>query len=230
MTKHLSVQDDFLSDFVSLKPNGLGAIIDPNINYDQWSAAIGECAKRIQRNDYDLMRHRLALADLLLKGEELFPDQYSQAMDSSTIDEKTISNAMWIAKNIPIDQRNPKLSLSHLSEIAGVKDQTARLELIAETISEDLTVNELRERREKKCPSKKRTAKKQSTVTEKVEKEKPKYDKEDDALEAAETILAWFAIEEKNQLSKKWPSTRKNAWKDILIGFRRISRRMGVIQ
>lgn len=63
------------------------------------------------------------LGDWLVYGETKYPDRYQRAIESSSLDYKTLRNYAWIARRIPLCRRRAGLSMSHHAEVAGLPEK-----------------------------------------------------------------------------------------------------------
>jgi hypothetical protein len=85
------------------------------------------------------------LGDLLEIGEQRWGQKYSQALDATEYEEKTLRNAAWVARQIPPERRRhpSKVSYSHHVEVAGL-DPEKQEYWLNRTESEGLTREQLR--------------------------------------------------------------------------------------
>lgn len=218
-------QSDLFNNHVQPREDGLGAIVSPDIPYDEWANSVQACGAAWRGLGKQRDHIQFILADLYLVGEQQFPDQFSQMVDASVIDDKLLTRILWVGKTIPPESRHPKLSFSHHEAVAGVKDSLQRDELLETAEKEGLTVALLTKLRKAKSPTKrdKEPAKKapQSTV------KPPSIDLTDEnsILTASQFVLSYLQLEEEKLPFKQWPANRLKAWSPFLLAITKISRR-----
>lgn len=83
------------------------------------------------------------IGDWLNFGEASYGEKYSQAIEVTGLDVKTITNYAWVARNVPYDERNDRLSFTHHAELAAMSFEE-RKRWIELSISNEWSVNELR--------------------------------------------------------------------------------------
>lgn len=83
------------------------------------------------------------LGDWIIFGENHFPAKYSQALDETMYSIGTLRNAVYVCRNIPIENRNPGLTFEHHYEVAKlpVGDQG---EWLAQADANNWTCRQLR--------------------------------------------------------------------------------------
>jgi hypothetical protein len=113
-----------------------------------------ELAKRHGRSAADLESWQWIVADCIAWGEKHLKDTaYSEAHEQTGLALPTLYNMVWVARRIPISlRRESKLKWSHFKELARIKDDARREELLTRTemgaggpYRTPLTVRRLRE-------------------------------------------------------------------------------------
>lgn len=105
----------------------VGLTFNGDLQYDEW---------------IDLMRmlvrletaFQFAIGDALVFGEARYGEKYSQVMEVTQLSYQALANMVWVAKKVPIQNRQPDLSWTHHRVVASVDggDQPALLAMARE--------------------------------------------------------------------------------------------------
>ncbi len=114
-------------------------IIHDGMSFDEWMTL----GKQLSDITKGLM---FWVGDWLVYGENAYGEAYAQAMDATGYSYKTIRQAMYIARKFPVDMRDERLTFTHYTVVAG-EEQEKALELLTYAAENELTVEELREKR-----------------------------------------------------------------------------------
>ena len=102
---------------VKFEPFNVGLKIDPSTTYDEWSEKGKELATLIGVYNRNL---QWWLGDWIIFGEDRFPSKYSQALEISMYNIGTLRNVVYVCRNVPPGNRNPRLSFNHHAAVAKV--------------------------------------------------------------------------------------------------------------
>ncbi len=227
MSTALAIQPDFLN-FITIKKDGSGAEINPDIPFEAYEAAVREIGNEYKKSYGKSRQCMLILFDLLNAAESAFGESYAQVIEDTGLSEKTISNGMWIASRVPADERNPALSLGHLELVAGIKSPEDRKALEAEIVAEDLTVAEARTRRWEKFPSKRTKSPAKPKATGKAQDEPQTALGSVEHAKRCQEAIDWLKGNEAFKPIKSWPVAEMKRWAPIWAEFRRMERRAGL--
>ena len=88
--------------------------IPEHLSFEDWMA-VGAGLKNVEQS---IM---FWIGDWLVYGEGHYGEQWTQVTDVSQYSPKTISNAMWVAKKVPVARRREDLSYGHHVEVASLE-------------------------------------------------------------------------------------------------------------
>ena len=109
-----------------------------NLQPEEW-LQVGQVLKGVDRFK------NFAMGDWLLAGERRFGEMYAQAMDEFELGSYSkVSKIVWVARNVPHENRRPDLTWMHHHNVASlpIQDQSMWLEYAADN---HLTADELKE-------------------------------------------------------------------------------------
>ena len=112
-------------------------ILPIDLTFDEWQRA----GKLLLQIDTSL---HWWLADLLIYGENKWPDRYAQLVDVTGLKADTLYNVVWVGRKFPPGERIAGLSFSHHKEVAGIKNTLERRKWLEEAKRESMSSRELR--------------------------------------------------------------------------------------
>lgn len=93
------------------------------VDYRMWTKK-GEELTRVVNV---MQKHmRWWIGDWIAFGQSAFPDMYSQALEKCQYEYGTLRNAVWVCSNVPLSNRNPKLSFEHHLKVARLDTEAQR--------------------------------------------------------------------------------------------------------
>lgn len=157
-------------------------------------------------------RTLMLIADALTFGEQTYGEDYAQAIEDARsalgLKIKTVQNAIYTYKRIPVALRGASLTLSHYKEISPLEAEEQE-KFIARAVKENLTVAELKNEIAVAHPTTKR-GKPRAAKTLVVDLES-----EEGLHHAAEKVAEFLTkqAKSKEKLSKKWKGALEPAYK-----------------
>jgi len=131
-----TLETSVFTDHVKVKKTGL--IISNNITFEEW--------EKVGNILHDIIGALNWWAgDWILYGEGNFADKWTQVLDKTGYEKKTINNAMWVCGKIPFSRRREKLSYGHHSEVAPFDTKETQDKWLDKAETEGWSVQELRE-------------------------------------------------------------------------------------
>jgi N6-adenosine-specific RNA methylase IME4 len=97
--------------FFRATATGMAVVGDPA--YEDWEAAFNSLRKFGESIQW-------LLGDMLIIGQERYPDMYSQALDATDYEQNTLSAAVWVSSRVDNLRRRKLLSWSHHREVAAL--------------------------------------------------------------------------------------------------------------
>jgi hypothetical protein len=96
-----------------------GISVDRPPTYEEWEDVGKMLAVQVRGIQF-------IVGDWLLLGETHFGEAAAQAIDSRSWSEETVRNYLWVAKNVPMENRRDDLTFAHHQLVAGLKPQEQR--------------------------------------------------------------------------------------------------------
>lgn len=82
-------------------------------SFDEWEA-VGCFLQVIER------AHQWWIGDWMNYGEQFYGEKSAQAVDATGLQPDTITQYAWVARQVPLERRDPELSFSHHREVADL--------------------------------------------------------------------------------------------------------------
>ena len=114
---------------------GLTVIGDPT--FEEWQNC-GEFLKRAEKSV------QFWIGNWLNYGEKKYGEMYTQAIDETDYEEKTLRNAKWVSSKVELSRRRDNLTFSHHAEVAQLSPQEQEFWL-DKAADENLSVRDLRQ-------------------------------------------------------------------------------------
>jgi hypothetical protein len=117
-----------------------GAVIDEDITIDEFCDGLKNCQALANSSMW-------TLGDLLVYGESRgeWGEMYTQALDLTQKSYSTLTQAMHISKQYPMEERNADVSWSHHREAASIKNRDERQAVLKQAAGEGWTREQVRE-------------------------------------------------------------------------------------
>ena len=117
-----------------------GAVISEDITLDEFCDGLKNCQSIANSSMW-------TLGDLLAYGDSRgdWGEMYTQALDLTQKSYSTLTQAMHISKQYPIEERNADVSWSHHREAAPIKNRDERQSVLRQAADEGWTREQVRE-------------------------------------------------------------------------------------
>jgi hypothetical protein len=117
-----------------------GAVISEDITLDEFCDGLKNCQSIANSSMW-------TLGDLLVYGDSRgeWGEMYTQALDLTQKSYSTLTQAMHISKQYPIEERNADVSWSHHREAAPIKNRDERQSVLRQAAEEGWTREQVRE-------------------------------------------------------------------------------------
>ena len=117
-----------------------GAVISEDITIDEFCDGLKNCQTIANSSMW-------TLGDLLAYGDSRgdWGEMYTQALDLTQKSYSTLTQAMHISKQYPIEERNADVSWSHHREAAPIKNRDERQSVLRQAADEGWTREQVRE-------------------------------------------------------------------------------------
>lgn len=140
-----SILDEGEFPFWTTTEHGIKFSLD--VPREDWLKAVHQLTAMHESSGRLHFRVICILADALNQGEELFKEEFAQAISDTRkwmkVGMKTIQNAMWIMKSVDASRRRESLSLAH-HEVVAPLDPPEQDELLGQAEEEDMSVADLK--------------------------------------------------------------------------------------
>jgi hypothetical protein len=117
-----------------------GAVISEDITIEEFCDGLKNCQALANSSMW-------TLGDLLAYGESRgeWGEMYTQALDLTQKSYSTLTQAMHISKQYPMEERNADVSWSHHREAASIKNRDERQSVLRQAADEGWTREQVRE-------------------------------------------------------------------------------------
>src|SRR5579871_1049527 len=108
-------EDEQYSQMELFKVRNGALIFDESVKYEDWAKITG----RFLETSRDFL---FLLGDALVFGHDKFGEQFSQVLDATKYDVKTLANAMRVCEKLPKGRRQPTLTFGHHASVVGLPE------------------------------------------------------------------------------------------------------------
>ncbi len=175
---------------------------DPDVTYEECQSAINYFGHLRENSKW-------IIGDILNFAEAKYGEKYSQIMNDTQLDYKTLSNYCWVAKAFEFPRRRD-ISFTHHMEVAKL-DPEYRDELLQTAIDEKLSVQDLRilanpPKEKEESEPKPRAKKGLNDETKLKEIKDPEQNSE------AQNAIAKAIVYLQSSDFESWPDIQKDQW------------------
>lgn len=146
----MSIENALTMDGAPVRVTETGLLFDGELTFEQWRA-IGQKVGRVARTSLFLVGDWLTYGQNRWNGGQRFEKmdeeqsaRYLEAMRETGLELRTLMDAAYVARNVPIAQRRPHLTFEHHKTVAKVKNETEREEWLKQTDKHGLSTRRLR--------------------------------------------------------------------------------------
>lgn len=146
----MSIENALTIDGTAVRVTEIGLHFDEEVTFEQWRD-IGQKVGRVARTSLFLVGDWLIYGQDRWNGGKRFEkmpedeaERYLEAMKATGLELKTLMDAAYVSRNVPIQQRRPDLTFEHHKTVAKVKSETEREEWLRKADSQGLSTRRLR--------------------------------------------------------------------------------------
>lgn len=146
----MSIENALTIDGTAVRVTEIGLHFDEEVTFEQWRD-IGLKVGRVARTSLFLVGDWLIYGQDRWNGGKRFEkmpedeaERYLEAMKATGLELKTLMDAAYVSRNVPIQQRRPDLTFEHHKTVAKVKSETEREEWLRKADSQGLSTRRLR--------------------------------------------------------------------------------------
>lgn len=146
----MSIENALTMDGAPVRVTETGIHFDGELTFEQW-CDIGRKVGRVARTSLFLVGDWLVYGQNRWNGGDRFDrmaedqaQRYVQAMKETGLEFRTLTDAAYVARNVPIAQRRPHLTFEHHKTVAKVKDEHQREDWLKKADQQGLSTRRLR--------------------------------------------------------------------------------------
>lgn len=146
----MSIENALTIDGTAVRVTEIGLHFDEEVTFEQWRD-IGQKVGRVARTSLFLVGDWLIYGQDRWNGGKRFEkmpedeaERYLEAMKATGLELKTLMDAAYVSRNVPIQQRRPDLTFEHHKTVAKVKSEAEREEWLRKADTQGLSTRRLR--------------------------------------------------------------------------------------
>jgi hypothetical protein len=146
----MNIENALTMDDAPVQATEIGLCIDGDLSFEQWRQ-LGHKVGRLARTSLFLV------GDWIVYGQNRWNEgqrfeklpaeqsaRYIEAMQETGLELRTLMDAAYVARNVPLEQRRPQLTFEHHKTVAKVKDEHASEDWLKKADTQGLSTRRLR--------------------------------------------------------------------------------------